>query len=221
MLSLLLCIGVAAAASLDNLYLPPSNTPSRRIDNTYLPPLGISRGRLGNTYLPPSNRRIPGGSGVVVQQYSQTQAIVAPSPLYGAPVVPAGPSPVYGAPSGRAQGSAEARANILRYNNENNGDGNYRFEYETENRISQQEVGQVKNLGQDGDATVVQGTYSYVGDDGQTYTVNYVADENGFQPAGDHIHKEIQAVAAEAARTAVSDVGYPSNTYSSQGGYRY
>ncbi|KAI4459207.1 insect cuticle protein [Holotrichia oblita] len=76
------------------------------------------------------------------------------------------------------------------------------FEYETENKLVNREVGQVKNIGQDGDATVVQGTYSYVGDDGQTYT-------------------DIQmTAAAEAARTAVSEVGYP-NAYNAEGGYRY
>lgn len=140
-----------------------------------------------------------------------------------------GLSSAYGAPSnghyngnGGARGSAEARANILRFNNENNGDGNYRFEYETENKISQQEVGQVKNVGPDGDATVVEGTYSYVGDDGHTYTVNYIADENGFQPTGEHIHHEIQMAAADAARSAASEVGYPGASGSNgQNGYRY
>ncbi|KAI4459211.1 cuticle protein [Holotrichia oblita] len=220
MLAFLLFVGAVVAE-------PP-------ISNNYLPP-SLSSGRLNNNYLPPSINRISsanrqfsslngGQFASVQQQYSHTQAIVPPSSSYGVPSGSVGPAPVYGPPNGYHNGngrsSAEARANILRFQNENNGDGNYRFEYETENKISQQEVGQVKNIGQDGDATVVQGTYSYVGDDGQTYTVNYIADENGFQPAGEHIHKDIQMTAAEAARTAASEVGYP-NAYNAEGGYRY
>lgn len=34
---------------------------------------------------------------------------------------------------------------------------------------------------------VKQGSYSYNGPDGRTYTLSYVADENGFQPTGDHL----------------------------------
>ncbi len=33
----------------------------------------------------------------------------------------------------------------------------------------------------------MQGSFSYVGDDGQTYSVTYTADENGFVPAGAHL----------------------------------
>lgn len=36
---------------------------------------------------------------------------------------------------------------------------------------------------------MVQGQYSYVGDDGVTYTVNYIADENGYRAIGSHIPK--------------------------------
>ncbi|CAD7004128.1 larval cuticle protein 8-like [Ceratitis capitata] len=63
----------------------------------------------------------------------------------------------------------------------------YQYAQETSNGIRSEESGQVKNLGTEQEAISVQGSYSYVGDDGQTYTVNYIADENGFQPQGAHI----------------------------------
>lgn len=33
----------------------------------------------------------------------------------------------------------------------------------------------------------VQGTVSWIGPDGEHYTLNYLADENGFQPEGEHL----------------------------------
>lgn len=53
--------------------------------------------------------------------------------------------------------------------------------YETSNGIAAQEQGQLKEIGNES-GIVVQGSYSYVGPDGQTYTVKYISDENGFQP---------------------------------------
>lgn len=61
------------------------------------------------------------------------------------------------------------------------------YSYETSNGIAQQESGQVQNAGSENEAIAVRGQYSYTGDDGQQYQVNYVADENGFQPAGAHL----------------------------------
>ncbi|XP_017470791.1 PREDICTED: larval cuticle protein 8-like [Rhagoletis zephyria] len=63
----------------------------------------------------------------------------------------------------------------------------YRFGYATSDGTQHDEEGQLKNVGSEDEAIVVRGSYSFVGDDGQTYTVNYVADENGFQPQGAHL----------------------------------
>lgn len=45
-----------------------------------------------------------------------------------------------------------------------------------------EEQGELKNAGTDDEAISVRGSYAWVGPDGITYTVTYVADENGFQP---------------------------------------
>ena len=47
--------------------------------------------------------------------------------------------------------------------------------------------GQLNNIGTDHESIVIKGSFSYVGPDGVTYTVNYIADENGFQPQGAHL----------------------------------
>lgn len=60
------------------------------------------------------------------------------------------------------------------------------FSYETSNGISAEEEGNVLNEGSENESIAVRGQYSFV-IDGVTYTVTYVADENGFQPQGAHI----------------------------------
>lgn len=56
------------------------------------------------------------------------------------------------------------------------------FRYETSDGSTRQEVGQVKNS-----YLTVKGSFEFVGEDGETYVINYVADEKGFRPEGDHI----------------------------------
>merc|ERR1711872_220602 len=64
----------------------------------------------------------------------------------------------------------------------------YSFSYETENGISVSESGVQKQIGDKPEeaGTVSQGKYSYP-EDSVTYTVTWVADENGFQAKGDHL----------------------------------
>ncbi|EDS43453.1 larval cuticle protein 8.7 [Culex quinquefasciatus] len=80
-------------------------------------------------------------------------------------------------------------AQIVKYESENIGIDGYRFEFETSDGTARQEQAELRNTGTDAEAIVVRGSYSYVGPDGTQYVINYVADENGFQPEGAHIPK--------------------------------
>lgn len=62
--------------------------------------------------------------------------------------------------------------------------------YETSDGISRSEEAEIRNAGTENETLVIKGTISWVAPDGQTYTINFIADENGFQPQGDHIPKK-------------------------------
>lgn len=64
----------------------------------------------------------------------------------------------------------------------------YSFESETSDGTHRQEDGKLKDVGSEHEAIVVHGSYSWVDEKtGQKFTVTYVADENGFQPQGEHL----------------------------------
>ncbi|XP_042880018.1 cuticle protein AMP1A-like [Penaeus japonicus] len=62
-------------------------------------------------------------------------------------------------------------------------DGRYNFEMETANGIEMAESG---SHGLEG-AINSAGSFSYTAPDGSDIHLQYVADENGFQPQGDHL----------------------------------
>ncbi|XP_055532677.1 cuticle protein CP14.6-like [Wyeomyia smithii] len=78
-------------------------------------------------------------------------------------------------------------AQTLRFDNAHNGIDGYNFAVETSNGIKQEEQAELRSFGEDNAAIVVRGSYSFIADDGQVYTVNYIADENGFQPEAPHL----------------------------------
>uniref|UniRef100_A0A182QKG5 Uncharacterized protein n=1 Tax=Anopheles farauti TaxID=69004 RepID=A0A182QKG5_9DIPT len=84
-------------------------------------------------------------------------------------------------------GGPEASAVILNQVYEPNPDGSYIYSYETSNGIRAEQRGFLKNPGTPGEAQVMQGSYSYTGPDGVVYTINYIADENGYRAEGAHI----------------------------------
>ncbi|KAH8274302.1 hypothetical protein KR026_007796, partial [Drosophila bipectinata] len=76
---------------------------------------------------------------------------------------------------------------VLKYDSDNIGVDGYSWALETSDGTSKQEAGHLINTGTEKEAIAVKGSFSFVADDGQTYTVNYIADENGFQPQGAHL----------------------------------
>ena len=84
----------------------------------------------------------------------------------------------------RPQDAAEVA--IVRMDNTQNEDGSFQYAYETSDGTAAEVTGETKQIGEEV-GTVMRGSYTFVGDDGVTYTVNWVADENGFQPQGDHL----------------------------------
>ncbi|XP_019895434.2 larval cuticle protein 65Ag1-like [Musca domestica] len=82
--------------------------------------------------------------------------------------------------------AAPAEVEILKSESEV-GPESFQYAYATSDGAEAEAQGQLKNVGSEDEAIVVKGSYSFVADDGQTYTVTYVADENGFQPQGAHL----------------------------------
>uniref|UniRef100_A0A182F695 Uncharacterized protein n=1 Tax=Anopheles albimanus TaxID=7167 RepID=A0A182F695_ANOAL len=88
-----------------------------------------------------------------------------------------------GSGSGSGSGDYEKIKEQVKQFNE---DGYY-YKYANENNIEAAESGRIDNRNTDDETLRAKGYYEYVGDDGQKYRVDYVADENGFQPVGDHL----------------------------------
>lgn len=63
------------------------------------------------------------------------------------------------------------------------------YSFETSDGVSRSEQAELKNIGTEQEALSVRGSISWIAADGETYTLNFLADENGFQPEGAHIPK--------------------------------
>lgn len=141
-----------------------------------------SAGRLQNNYLPPSGASQSAGA---------SAGIIAPT--YGAPGAGNRAGAGISASSFGGARFAQQPRNpnndipILSYSNDNNGDGSYRYSYETGNGIRAEEQGALKNVGSEAEAIAVQGGFSYTDEQGNLIQLTYTADENGFQPQGAHL----------------------------------
>ncbi|XP_040582031.1 endocuticle structural glycoprotein SgAbd-3-like [Lepeophtheirus salmonis] len=79
--------------------------------------------------------------------------------------------------------------------------------FEAGNGIKQQSAGSTHLLGEDSVVTM-KGSYEYVGEDGQTYVVDWIADENGFQPSAAHLPKEVPIPFSEIAEAVEAQIAF-------------
>lgn len=73
------------------------------------------------------------------------------------------------------------------------GKDGYTFSYRTEDGQKRQEKGKV-NSG----SMVTRGGWEYVGSDGRLYKTEFIADELGYRPVGEHIHPAFVQMARQA-----------------------
>nr|CAR94257.1 CG2555-PA [Drosophila melanogaster] len=90
---------------------------------------------------------------------------------------------------------------IVRSDYNSDANGNYNFGFDTGNGIHRDETGEFRGGWPHG-SLGVQGSYSYTGDDGKQYTVNYTADKNGFHAEGAHLPVSPSVPAAPAGRSS-------------------
>ncbi|XP_055839088.1 endocuticle structural glycoprotein SgAbd-4 [Episyrphus balteatus] len=97
--------------------------------------------------------------------------------------------------------SSTTPATIIKQVDVSNPDGSYNNSYETSNGIKVENSGYMKTIvvprsvDEDGKALeeheevvlVQSGSYTYSDPEGNIITLKYIADENGFQPQGDHL----------------------------------
>ncbi|XP_004520132.1 flexible cuticle protein 12-like [Ceratitis capitata] len=80
-----------------------------------------------------------------------------------------------------------ANARILKYDFKNTGIDGYDFSFETSDGIERKESAELKDIGTDTKALTVDGFSTWIAPDGVKYTVNYIANEKGYQPWGAHL----------------------------------
>lgn len=121
--------------------------------------------------------------------------LAAPAPASAPVFVPttAAPAPVRRPTVQTPSGPAGDGWKIYHLDHRMRPDG-YNYLFETENGINAEESGRIEATAEGGEGLRSTGFYQYVGDDGQVYRVDYVADSNGFVPQGDHIPKTPPAI---------------------------
>ncbi|KAH8365762.1 hypothetical protein KR093_004190 [Drosophila rubida] len=196
LLTMLIALAIAGAQ--------PAGYPSAHPPATYLPakppaPPPPRPAPPSSSYGPPKNGKPPAPP---MKSYGPPARPAPPPP----PPPPSPPRNSYGPPpsngnqnylppsNGAGNGGSGGAAGggqdipIIKLESKINADGSYKYEYETGNGIKAEEMGTLKNAGVEGaEAISVEGSFSYSSPEGEQISLTYIADENGFQPQGDHL----------------------------------
>ncbi|KAL1394778.1 hypothetical protein pipiens_002992 [Culex pipiens pipiens] len=168
----LVVVGCALAQNFNDGRYYPEQFAGRYDDGKYRPDgSGLYRGQDDGKYRGGQGSR--GGSGG-----APVKVIAAPAQVF-APVAPA-------KRFGGNSGASGDQIGIKEQTRELNEDG-YFYRFLNENNIEVAESGRIENRGSDNEVLRAKGFYEYIGDDGVRYRVDYIADENGFQPTADHL----------------------------------
>lgn len=133
------------------------------------------------------------GAGDSPAEPAAPAAAPAPAPVPVFVPTTAAPAPVRRPAVQVASGPSGDGWKIIHLDNRMRPDG-YNYLFETENGINAEESGRIETMADGAEGLRSTGFYQYVGDDGQLYRVDYVADGNGFVPQGDHIPKTPPAI---------------------------
>merc|ERR1712036_30127 len=87
------------------------------------------------------------------------------------------------------------------------GNGAFRYAFDTENDITASAEGSVKTV-DDIEVVVMKGEYSYVGSDGNTWKVEWFADETGFHPTAPFLPKSVQPNHPEVAAAVKAQLAF-------------
>lgn len=109
-------------------------------------------------------------------------------------------------PQGHFDPSSTTPATLLEYTVADDGAGNFNYSYKTSDGTSENAQGSLKDIlvakyddkgqrvgDEQAKGLVQQGSYSFVAPDGLTYSVDWVADEEGFKPRAAHLPQPPQA----------------------------
>ncbi|CAH2259869.1 jg2467 [Pararge aegeria aegeria] len=145
------------------------------------------------------------------------QLFIVATALFGIAAAAYAPYPEQ---SNRPQAALERTARILALDSDVKEDS-YRYNFETENGIKAEEQGR------EADGIENQGSFQYVGDDGQIYAVSYNSGQGGFQPVGAHfptppptpeaILKALEQNARDEAAGIIDDGSYSPGKYGDGG----